>query len=69
MKTITNWRLWLRGLIGAAVGGAANGITAIGLDPQTFNFSTGLVVLGKFVFISGLVSAALYIKTHPTPEE
>jgi len=68
MNKVTNWRMWARGLVGAAVGGAANGVTAIGLDPQTFNFAEGLPALGKFVAVSGIVSAALYLKTHPAPE-
>ena len=66
---ITNWRMWLRGLIGALIGGAANGITAMVLDPNTFNFSTGLLALGKFAFVSGIISAALWLKTHPVPDE
>ena len=66
---ITNWRLWLRGLIGAVIGGAANSVTAMTIDPQTFNFAEGLPALGQFVLVSAIVSAALWLKSHPVPEE
>lgn len=63
-----DWRLWLRGLIGAAIGGAANGITVMIVEPQSFNFDAGLADLGKVVLISAIFGAGLYLKQKPIAE-
>jgi hypothetical protein len=31
--------IWIKGLIAAAIGGAANAVTMLIVDPQQFNFS------------------------------
>jgi len=68
-KTITNWRLWIRGLIGAVVGGGANAICVMVVAPDQFNFDTGWEKLWHFTLISAVVSAALYLKQAPVPPE
>lgn len=65
--SITDWRMWLRGLIGAVVGGAANGVLAMGIKPEQFNFGDGLTDLCKFAVGSAVISAALYLKQSPVP--
>jgi hypothetical protein len=62
-----SWRLWLRGLAGAALGAVGNAVTLMVTDPATYNvFGDGNGrKLAEFCIGSALVSAALYIKTHP----
>ena len=61
-------RVWLYGIIGAFIGGLANGITLTILDPLQFNlFQGGAAKLGTACIVSGLVSFALYVKAHPLP--
>jgi hypothetical protein len=62
-----NWKLWGRGLFAAFISSAANGLAAWSLDPGDFNLHAGLVKIGKLAVVSGLIGAALYLKTHPTP--
>lgn len=66
---ITNWRTWVRGVVGAVIGGAANAVTLMVVKPEDFNFAAGFGNLGHFALISGIVSAALYLKQHPVPED
>ena len=66
MGTLTQW---LNGVIGGAIGAAANSITLIIVDPAKFSPSAagGWKALGISVLVSGAVGAALYLKNHPTP--
>lgn len=66
---ITNWREWVRGLIGALVGGGANAVTVMLVKPSEFNFQSGWTSLWQFTVVSAIVSAALYLKQHPIPEQ
>lgn len=66
---ITNWKVWGRGLMGAAIGGAANAVTAMGFEPTKFNFSEGLSHLLWFAVASAVISACLYLKQSPVPPE
>jgi len=63
-----NWKLWLKGLLSAVIGGAANAVTAMIVDPVAFNIDAGLTKLGTLAGISALVSAAMYLKKSPLPE-
>lgn len=58
---------WIRGFVGAFIGGVANCITQIIVDPVDYNTSSpeGLHKLGWTALVSGIVSAALFIKQHP----
>lgn len=69
MNKLTDWRTWLRGLIGASIGGSANAITLLVVDPMKFNLADGWKNLLSAVVISGVVSAALYLKQSPVPPE
>ncbi len=65
----TDWRNWVRGVIGGAIGGMANAITNVLVRPDVFNFSEGWNDLWHSAAVSALVGAALYLKNHPTPED
>lgn len=56
---------WIKGLIAAAIGGAAAAITASVADPATFNFSEGIYKLASVAGISAIVAAAAYLTKSP----
>ena len=62
-----NWKTWLKGLVSAIIGGAANSITVMAIDPKQFNLTDGLTKLGTVAAISSVVSAAMYLKSSPLP--
>jgi hypothetical protein len=62
-------KFWLRGLVGAIVGGAANSITLMIMKPEDFNLAAGFWDLLNFTAVSAMVSAALFLKQHPIPDE
>lgn len=64
-----NTKLWLHGLVGAVIGGGANAVTLIAVDPNTFNIYQGWKNLLSATIVSGIVSGAFYLKKSPVPEE
>jgi len=58
---------WIKGLLSAIIGGAANAVTIMIVDPTNFNFDQGKTQLAMITFVSALVSAALYLKQSPLP--
>lgn len=66
---VLDWRNWTRGLYGAVVGSAANAITVMVIAPDKFNLNEQWPSLLNFVVVSAIVSAALYLKQHPLPNE
>ena len=64
------WKVWLRGLISAAVGGAANAAAAVYVAPDTFNFSgEGFVKLLQLAGAGALIALLGYLKQSPLPPE
>ena len=63
------WQNWLKGLISAVIGGAANSITVMIVDPIAFNLGEGAGKLGTVALVSAIVSAAMYLKSSPLPPE
>lgn len=64
MKKLANW---INGLIGAAIGGGATAITLMITNPLQYNIEDGLERTITVAGVQALVSAALFLKTHPTP--
>lgn len=62
-------KTWINGVIGGAIGAAANSLTLIIVDPAKFSPSVvgGWKALGISILISGAVGAALFLKQNPTP--
>ncbi|HBH13811.1 MAG TPA: hypothetical protein DDX29_11990 [Clostridiales bacterium] len=58
---------WLKGLVSAAIGAAANSVTVIIVAPETFNLQEGLPKLASVAAISAMVVAANYLKKSPLP--
>ncbi len=71
IKRQFDWSQWFRGLIAAVVGSVGNAIPLIIIDPANFNvFDEGSwSKLGSFCLASAVLSAALYLKTHPIQED
>lgn len=66
MKT----KLWGRGLFAAAIGGAVTGVTSMLVDPSHFNlFGGGLRPLVEMSITSAFLSAVMYLKQHPLPDQ
>jgi hypothetical protein len=64
-----SFKMWVKGLLAAAIGGLSTGVTNIIVDPNDFNFDAGLGKLGKVCLVSALLSAALYLKQSPVPPD
>ncbi|HEC61065.1 MAG TPA: hypothetical protein ENI27_02295 [bacterium] len=62
------WQKWLKGLISAIIGGAANSVTVMVVEPASFNLQDGLGKLGTVALVSSIVAAALYLKKSPIPD-
>ncbi len=62
------WQLWLKGLLAAVIGGAANSVTAVFIAPDKFNFShDGLIALAKLAGAGALLALFMYLKQSPVP--
>ena len=62
------WQMWLKGLLAAIIGGAANSVTAAFIDPEHFNFShDGLIALAKLAGAGALLALFMYLKQSPVP--
>jgi hypothetical protein len=67
--------LWLKGLVAAAIAGAANGVitgfAAVGIDPAHFNLQAGLkstlALAAVSALMSGIIGVAAYLKQSPLP--
>jgi len=69
--------IWLKGLIAAAVSGAAGGVltglAAVGIDPQHFNLQTGtgatLRIAAAAALINAIIGVAAYLQKSPLPQD
>jgi len=63
-----NWKSWLKGLVAAVIGGAANAVTAVFVAPETFNFTgPGLLATLKMAGAGAFIAFWLYLKQSPLP--
>lgn len=77
MGKVTAWRPWIRGLLTTVISGVAHSIigalSAIGIAPETFNFSGGLHKLIEITLLTGAASAVVslmtFLQKSPIPEE
>lgn len=77
--SLKDWAIWLRGLIGAGISGAANSISVGGVAswvaPEAFNMKVGesfhnlLWLTGLTALTAFIVSIAKYLSTKPIPED
>lgn len=63
-----NWKTWLYGLGTAAIGGAANALTASLVDPKDFNFThDGMLMMLKIALAGALWPVLTLLKQSPLP--
>jgi hypothetical protein len=73
MQKIT---VWLKGILAAAISGAAGGVltglAAVGIDPQHFNLQAGmketLRIGAAAALINGVIGVSAYLQKSPMPE-
>ena len=65
---MTTTRVWLEGLVAALIGGGANAVTVIVVDPLAFNLGEGLPKLLQVVAVGSIVAAAAFLKQSPIPK-
>ena len=74
---MTHLRLWLKGIVAAAISGAAGGIltgfAAVGIDPQHFNLQAGMGATFRIgaaaALINAVIGVAAYLQKSPLPQE
>jgi hypothetical protein len=67
--------IWLKGILAAAISGAAGGIltgfAAVGIDPQHFNLQSGmretLRIAAAASLINSIIGVAAYLQKSPMP--
>lgn len=68
-----NTRVWIRGLVAAIVSAGSSAVTVMVVDPNDFNpfadAGAGWSKLGTVVLVNAIFGAALYLKSHPLPDE
>jgi hypothetical protein len=70
-----NVEIWLKGVVAAAISGAAGGIltgiAAVGIDPQHFNLQSGmhetLRMGAAAAIINSIIGVAGYLQKSPMP--
>ena len=62
-----NWQPWLHGLGSAFIGGGASAVSAMVIAPERFNLAEGFESMMQMWAVSGIISAALYLKQSPLP--
>jgi hypothetical protein len=75
MRT-THIEIWLKGVLAAAISGAAGGVltglAAVGIDPQHFNLQAGMGstfhIAEAAALINALIGVAAYLQKSPLPE-
>lgn len=74
---MTRIDIWLRGILAAAISGAAGGVltglAAVGIDPQHFNLQTGTGATFRIgaaaALINSVIGVAAYLQKSPLPAE
>ena len=74
---MTKIEIWLRGVLAAAISGAAGGVltglAAVGIDPQHFNLQAGMAATLRIgaaaALINAVIGVAAYLQKSPLPEE
>jgi len=74
---MTRIQIWLKGILAAAISGAAGGVltgfAAVGIDPQHFNLQSGvgatLRIAAAAALINAVIGVAAYLQKSPLPEE
>ncbi len=66
---MSNWKVWLKGLIAAVVGGASNAGLALGVAPETFNLGHGFKKLLGMMAGGAFIALLHYLQTSHVPRD
>jgi hypothetical protein len=77
LSELKKTELWLKGLVAAAISGAAGGVmtglAAVGIDPHHFNLQSGASAtthIGAAAApINSIIGVAAYLQKSPLPED
>ena len=77
MVELKKIEIWLKGILAAAISGAAGGVmtglAAVGIDPGHFNLQAGMGATWRIGVAAGLINAvigvAAYLQKSPLPTE
>lgn len=59
-----DWKNWVRGILSAGIGGAANALLTAVIDPMHFSVDGW-----KYAGGGALIAVAMYLKQSPLPPE
>jgi hypothetical protein len=70
-------QIWIRGIVAAAISGAAGGVltglAAVGIDPQHFNLQAGMGATFRIgaaaALINAVIGVAAYLQKSPLPQD
>ena len=73
---MTRTKIWLKGIVAAAISGAAGGVltgfAAVGIDPQHFNLQAGVAatmhIAEAAALINAVIGVAAYLQKSPLPD-
>ena len=66
-NSMKNWKVWLHSLVASVIGGTANTLAAMFVDPTAFN-THDLPKLGKLALAGAIISLVLYLQKSPLPK-
>ena len=72
---MSHLHIWLKGILAAAISGAAGGVltgfAAVGIDPQHFNLQAGMGATTRIgaaaALINAVIGVAAYLQKSPLP--
>jgi len=65
------WKVWLKGLISAAVGAFATGVSLVIVDPMDYNLADPVATkrLLMVCAVNAIIAVAMYLKRSPLPND
>ena len=60
-------KIWIEGLLAAAIGGGANAVTVNLIDPVNFSLSAHAGKLASVAVVGAVLYVAAYLKKSPIP--
>jgi hypothetical protein len=64
-----NFIKWMKGILSAAIGGAANSITLMLIDPLNYNLTNGIEKLSTVAIVGAIVAVAMHLSKSPIWED
>lgn len=63
-----NWQTWIHSIVAAFIGGASSAVSAVIVDPASFNLTpSGLQHIGEIAVVGGVIPVLTLLKQSPLP--